>query len=112
MTSPPVVALEGELDLSTVDEWEARVAQAARSTAILVLDLTRLEFVDSAAVDSLFRMVATLGAQGKRLLVVAPPGGPVRRLLDLLSFDAVAGLYDSLEDALAESDESDTAGRQ
>lgn len=95
-----VVDVTGELDLSTVAHWEAEVEQAAERACTVVLDLTGLAFIDSAGVHSLFRMLAALDRRAKRLVVVAPPDGAVRRLLDVLNLTALADVYDSRADAL------------
>ena len=73
---PAVVEVVGELDLSTVAHWEATVGRAARSTELVVLDVSRVEFLDSAGVHALFRMLTTLQSQRKRLVIVAPAGRP------------------------------------
>ena len=76
MTQPALVQIVGGLDLSTVVRWEAEVGKAAAASRTVVLDLAGVDFVDSAGVHGLFRMLASLDAQGKRLVVVAPRGGP------------------------------------
>lgn len=103
MTGPRVVELVGELDLATVAHWEAEVEQAAAGTGLVVLDLSRIAFVDSAGVHSLFRMLATLGERSKRLVVVAPPESAVRRLLDILDLTALALVCDTRDEALGVS---------
>lgn len=56
MSTPSVIEVVGELDLSTVAHWEATVGRAARSTERVVLDVSRVEFLDSAGVHALFRI--------------------------------------------------------
>lgn len=98
--SSRVVEVTGELDLSTIAHWEAEVEQAAERASMIVLDLTGLAFIDSAGVHSLFRMLAALDRRAKRLVLVAPPEGAVRRLLDVLNLTALADVYDSRAEAL------------
>ena len=101
MTQPAVVEIVGELDLSTVVRWEAEVGKASAASRTVVLDLSGVDFVDSAGVHGLFRMLAALDAQGKRLVVVAPRGGRVRRVLEILDLPALAWVCETREEALA-----------
>jgi anti-anti-sigma factor len=66
-----VLTLRGELDLTNVDELSAAV-RASRGTSI-VLDLSRLVFVDSAGVRGIDAEHSRLRQEGRSLLVVAPP---------------------------------------
>ena len=100
MSDAAVVEVVGELDLSTVAHWEATVGRAARSAATVVLDVSQVEFLDSAGVHALFRMLSTLENQHKRLVIVAPQEGRVRRLLEILDLPSVAWVCDSLDEAL------------
>ncbi len=100
MSRPVLVDIVGGLDLSTVLRWEAEVDKAASASRTLVLDLSRVDFVDSAGVHGLFRMLASLDGQGKRAFVVAPHGGRVRRLLEILELQSIAWLCETREEAL------------
>ena len=96
-----VVEVVGGLDLSTLTRWEAEVGNASGASRAVVLDLTAVDFLDSAGVHGLFRMLATLEGQGKDVAVVAPSGGPVRRLLEIIDLPAIARLCETREDAAA-----------
>ena len=100
MSDVPVVEVVGELDLSTVAHWEATVGRAARSASTVILDVTRVEFLDSAGVHALFRMLTTLENQHKRLVIVAPQKGRVRRLLEILDVPSLAWICDTVDEAL------------
>ena len=100
MSPPVLVEIVGGLDLSTVLRWEAEVDKAASASRALVLDLSQVDFVDSAGVHGLFRMLASLDGQGKRAFVVAPHGGRVRRLLEILELQSIAWLCETREEAL------------
>jgi anti-sigma B factor antagonist len=106
--APPVIEVVGELDLSTVAYWESTVSRAARSTERVVLDVSRVEFLDSAGVHALFRMLTTLQSQKKRLVIVAPAEGRVRRLIEILDLPSLASVCDTLDEAL--QSEADTHG--
>lgn len=100
MSGAAVVEVVGELDLATVAQWEARVEHAATNTHAVVLDLSDLQFVDSAGVHSLFRMLAAFDARSKQLLIVAPRGSSVRRVLDILDLATLAPVSDTRAEAL------------
>jgi anti-anti-sigma factor len=100
MTLPAVVEIDNGLDLATVARWEAEVAKAATRTRTVVLDLSGVDFVDSAGVHGIFRMLASLDGQGKRLVLVAPSGGSIRRVLEILEVPALAGICETREEAL------------
>lgn len=101
VTEPALVELSGGLDLGSIARWEAEVGKAGTGSATVVLDLTGVDFLDSAGVHGLFRMLAGLDAQGKRLVVVAPREGRVRRLLEILDVQRLVLMCESREEALA-----------
>ena len=103
MRRAAVVDLVGGLDLSSVARWEAEVGKAASTSGTVVLDLTGIEFLDSAGVHSLFRMLAPLDGQGKRLVVVAPRHGRARRLLEILDLPSLVRLCESRDEALSDA---------
>ena len=98
--SPSVVEVTGELDLSTVARWEENVTAMGRDASVVVLDLSEVGFVDSAGVRSLFRLARDAASRGTRLLIVAPRGGAVRRLLDILAIGSMTPVCESRAEAL------------
>jgi anti-anti-sigma factor len=103
VTETHVVEVAGELDLSTVAYWEAAVGRAARGAELVVLDVSRVEFLDSAGVHALFRMLTTMRNQQKRLVIVAPQEGRVRRLIEILDLPSLAWVCETVEEAMAGS---------
>jgi anti-anti-sigma factor len=92
--------LSGELDRSTVDRFEAaldgtRDAGARDAGARVVLDLSRVTFVDSSGVRSLIGLGRSLGSS----LVLRDPSPRVRRVLELRGL-AAAGLW-TVESSIA-----------
>ncbi|MGN6189394.1 MAG: STAS domain-containing protein [Conexibacter sp.] len=77
-----IVAVQGELDLDTVEavrrEVEQLREQAVRS---IVLDLRELAFIDSSGLRLLLQLDADASTNGFELALIA--GDPVRRLLEL-----------------------------
>jgi anti-sigma B factor antagonist len=75
-----VVAVDGEVDLCSADQFARSLATAADSdVAAIVLDLNRVSFMDSAGLHVLLQFS---GAERDRLSLT--PGSPqVRRLLEV-----------------------------
>jgi anti-anti-sigma factor len=77
------VAAAGEVDLSTVDDLRAAVtAAAADGTERLRLDLTEVEFIDSAGLGGLLELRSTLRSRNIVLEIQAGEG-PVRQAMEI-----------------------------
>jgi anti-sigma B factor antagonist len=81
------VALRGELDMSGTDRLQAAIDQAEDPpSGLLVLDLSRLDFIDSTGLEVLLRAARRAHDSGGRL-IVARPSRYVRRLLEMTAID-------------------------
>ncbi|HEX6602179.1 MAG TPA: STAS domain-containing protein [Solirubrobacterales bacterium] len=79
------VTLEGELDLSNTALLETALAEAIDSGKKVVIDLGRLEFLDSTGLSLIVR---TLGRQdAERFSFLPSRSDGVRRLLNLTGLD-------------------------
>ena len=89
--SETAITLAGELDLATVDELEhtARALRRAGSTRIVV-DLRRLDFLDSTGLGSLMTLRNDAKRAGHSLKLVPGPRD-VQRIFDL---SGTRGLFD------------------
>jgi anti-anti-sigma factor len=77
------IALAGELDLSTVAELEARMAEvSSNGGGELVLDLDELSFMDSTGLRALLIARERCDQDGCELFLTRPQPA-VRRLLEL-----------------------------
>jgi anti-sigma B factor antagonist len=77
----------GELDLATVEQLETQIAELrTRGWATIVLDLRRLDFMDSTGLRLLIELDAESRADGFHFAVLDREG-PVRRLLELTRID-------------------------
>jgi anti-sigma B factor antagonist len=86
-----VLALSGELDLSSAPELEQAMSEAKPEPGRrLLLDLAGLTFMDSTGVSVLIRPKQDADANGW-LIALRSPTGQVRRLLELV------GLLERLE---------------
>lgn len=97
-----LASVSGELDISnaaaTGEAIERAVPRASRG---LVLDFTRLDFLDSSGVSMLFMLARRLGSHRQELRVVAPGDRPVGRVLDIVEFHRAAPVHGTLDEAVA-----------
>ena len=84
-----VVALSGELDLQSVDvlEYEVVLLHAAGRDRI-VIDLSRIEFIDSTGLRVLLGLHRAAEREGRRLSLVQGPR-PVQRIFELTATAAL-----------------------
>jgi stage II sporulation protein AA (anti-sigma F factor antagonist) len=91
-----VVALDGELDCQTAPDLGQALQRATRDGRRVVIDLSRLKFIDS---SGLHVLMSGVGAEDGRRVVVCPPGN-VARVLSIVRAEAMLALYDDLDGAL------------
>jgi anti-sigma B factor antagonist len=95
-----VVRLAGELDLYNAHEVrEVLLAESGKAPERLVVELSKVTFVDSTALGVLIEARAKL--PNKRAFLVASPQLETRRALAVSGLDRHFGVYDSVDDALA-----------
>jgi len=97
-----VVTLRGEHDLSTNPSLADALRDAFGSGSKVVVDLSQVEFIDSTVLRALAygRKEAVEHAEHE-LVIVAPSGTFVSRVLRLTGIDAMIGVYETRADALA-----------
>jgi stage II sporulation protein AA (anti-sigma F factor antagonist) len=82
------MVLEGELDLSGADALRAAVDAALTEHRSVLIDLDRLEFIDSSGIVELIRAVKAAPGHGVELRLTR--GGPrIRRVFELCVLDRV-----------------------
>ena len=101
----PIAHVEGEIDASNVRETGQRLREAVtnRSRA-LVVDLLRTTYLDSAAINLLFRLAGELERRQQRLHVVIAEGAPIGRVAEITGLGAVAAIHPSLDTARRQAD--------
>ena len=98
-----VVRLTGELDIATAEPMGRQIAKAVPSTARgVVIDMTHLGFMDSSGVSMLFGLARRVGSRRQELRVVAVPGHPVARVLEIVEFERAAPVHRDVSSAVAE----------
>jgi anti-anti-sigma factor len=90
----PVVALSGEIDLAAVDAVEKKVrALVEGQPDVLVLDLRRVEFMDSSGLRLVLRLDQEQRERQGRLVLVRG-GRRVARVLELTGADRQLEMVD------------------
>jgi anti-anti-sigma factor len=92
-----LVEVSGELDLTNAPEVETSLHELVQGMPIVVLDLNRVLFVDSAALHALFRLARSSGKLG----LVLEPGAAIAPTLDIVGLSHVVPVAGTVEDVLA-----------
>jgi anti-sigma B factor antagonist len=87
------------------EAFENRLQDLLKTEARLVVDLSRVQYLDSAGVRALVRAHTTAERLGGRIALVGP-GHRVARVLQISRLDAVFHIYDSVEAATASAVQS------
>ena len=105
-----VLALEGDADLHSANELNARLGAAIESGAVLlVVDLARVTFIDSMALGVLLEAMKRLRARGGALRIVGP-GPNLRRIFEITLLDRIFPLDATRSEALAAGAENGSRG--
>jgi anti-anti-sigma factor len=93
--------VRGEVDLSNVPSVRERLLEAVpNSAAVLVLDLSETDYLDSSGIGLIFELAERLTGRGQKLLLVVPEESVIRRVLLLTDVEQVAPMASSVEAAL------------
>jgi anti-anti-sigma factor len=91
--------LSGELDAASAPALRERLAEVAtRGKGPLVIDLSRLIFIDSTGLSVLVNAKRRLSRKDRGLAIVCPPGH-VRRILEITQLLDMLGCHASTEEA-------------
>ncbi len=93
-----LLELAGEADITCRHLQEALDAEVAARPPLLVVDLSKLTFLDSWALHSILAASSELRAAGGSL-ALSSPTGEVRRVLELTGADTLIPVYESLQEA-------------
>jgi anti-sigma B factor antagonist len=99
-----VVAVRGELDLSTAPELEGPLDKAlAGHEASVLIDLTECEFIDSTGIAMIVRAWQQLGGDEERggRLVISNSNDQVQRVLEISGLNLSIPIHASREAGLA-----------
>lgn len=73
----------GDIDLTSARELGSRLGELAGTSGDAVLDLSEVGFLDSVGLAVVLKAATRFHRQDKQLVIVAPDGSPVSRLLEL-----------------------------
>ncbi len=82
------VQLKGEVDLSNARALRMRIGRLTSNQATaVILDLSQVEYLDSAGIHLIHRLRTDLRARGQKLALVVPTESPVHDVLRLAGLD-------------------------
>jgi anti-anti-sigma factor len=93
-----VVAVRGELDLSTTSDLEGPLEEAiASGDASVLIDLSGCEFIDSTVIAALLEKFEDLRREGYRLELLVPPEQKnVRRVIEVIGLGTLIAVHDAI----------------
>jgi anti-anti-sigma factor len=98
-----LVRLTGEVDLSNAESIESAIAEATPNRAVaLILDISALDYLDSAGIHLVYKLREKLRARGQPLRLVIPADSPANDALRLAGVSQAVETVPTLDAALAE----------
>jgi anti-sigma B factor antagonist len=94
-----IAAITGEIDISSVAQFRARMSELADNGGTLVVDLNRVAFIDSSGLGALVATARRIAEHGGSLYAVCSQPQP-RRLLWMTGIDKRIPLAATLAGAL------------
>ena len=99
-----VVGIAGELDASSVRHVEPEIAASlSHGARMVVLDLSALDFIDSAGIRLLMQVVGRKHLV-REAVIVKPRSASARRTLEIVGLSRVVRVVDDRSEALPPSD--------
>lgn len=100
-SSAMIAHVTGEVDMSNAEEIGATVIGGTPNEAEgVILDLSGLEYLDSAGICVTYGMRKSLKARGQMLILVIPQTSPVHDSLRLAGAERSGEIAETVEDAL------------
>lgn len=101
-----MIAVRGELDLSTAPELEGPLEQAAASgNGAVLVDLSECEFIDSTGIALIVRAWQRLDrdadGEGEGRVVICSYNDQVRRVLEITGLELSIPIHSTRDEALA-----------
>jgi anti-sigma B factor antagonist len=98
----PITHLNEDLDAANAVAVERQLAEAiGPDTLGLVVDLSRVRYVDSAGIDMLLRLSNRLDHRRTKLILVIPESSQLKRLVKIVGLPEAIAVHPNLSDALA-----------
>jgi anti-sigma B factor antagonist len=104
-----IVSMPAEIDATNADEiGQALLAAADHHATVLIIDMSRATFCDSAGVRAIIAAYQQAAATGTQLRLVATA---VLRIFTLVGIDKLIPIYPTLEAAMAGAPPAQTSAR-
>jgi anti-sigma B factor antagonist len=98
----PIAHLQEDLDAANFAAVEQSLAEAIGPDALsLIVDLSAVEYLDSAGIDMLLRLGERLDRRRNKLILVVPESSQLKRLITIVGVPEAIAIHPSLDDALA-----------
>ncbi|HEY2318934.1 MAG TPA: STAS domain-containing protein [Solirubrobacteraceae bacterium] len=108
-----VARVTGEVDLSNAESIESAITEATPNQALaLILDVSALDYLDSAGIHLIYKLRERLRTRGQTLRLVIPAASPANDALRLAGVSQVVDTAQSLEAAMREFAEPDATRAQ
>jgi anti-sigma B factor antagonist len=88
-----------ELDASNVDRFKSEMAPLLKDTKKLVLDLSRLHFIDSSGLGAMLSCLRQLSAHGGDLKL-SGMSKPVRATIELVRLHRILDIFNTKQEAV------------
>lgn len=100
VNSVVIAQVSGEIDMSNAGDLRVALSSITPNDALgLVLDLSEVEYVDSAGIHLIYRLRDSLRTRGQQLRLVIPPDSAVQQTLELAGIQPGAEIVETLEAA-------------
>ena len=97
-----VVRIRGEVDMSNATDVLAAIeSSAGGGVSAVVVDLTHVDYLDSAGARILFALAERLAATRQAFRLVVPEGAPIRAALDLMGVGSAVPISSDVESGLS-----------
>ncbi|HXV64694.1 MAG TPA: STAS domain-containing protein [Vicinamibacteria bacterium] len=92
------IALEGRLDFGSVGVLDTELdSLLEKPVKVLVFDLSKLEYISSAGLRSLFRAQKSVKAQSGKVVLLNPTP-PVQKVLEIVEDSGVGDIFSIVEE--------------
>jgi anti-anti-sigma factor len=96
-----IAELRGEIDMSNAGELAGAITRATPNDAFgVALDLSEVEYLDSAGIHLLYRLRESLRSRGQTLQLVIPQESAVITALRLAGIERQIDTFDTLDEAV------------
>jgi anti-anti-sigma factor len=111
--SAKIAALTGEINLSNTERIRRAITQEISNQAlVLILDLTGVDFFDSAGIQLIYQLREDLRTRGQVLQLVIPPVSPTNDALRFAGVTHHVEILETVEDALRTPVSRDSSGTE